>query len=94
MDLRCGNNEQSRVQCNGTSVIYINRKLRQLYRPSRTTAHVGYYAYNPGATRLVCRSTLLSHDLCDGSLGDNHDGSLDVAGREIVVDANINNVLQ
>lgn len=42
----------------------------------------------------MCRSTLLSHDLGDGSLGDDHDGSLDVTGREIGVDATIDDVLQ
>jgi len=42
----------------------------------------------------VGRSTLLSHDLCNGSLGDDHDGSLDVTSREISVDASVNDVLQ
>lgn len=42
----------------------------------------------------MCRSTLLSQDLCDSSLSDDHDGSLDVTGRKIGVDATINNILQ
>jgi hypothetical protein len=42
----------------------------------------------------VCRSTLLSQNLCDGSLGDDHDGSLDVASGKIGVDATIDDVLQ
>lgn len=86
-------NEQSRVQYNETSVMYrVSRANFTDYRVLQRMQEVWLAA--PKDSRPVCRSTLLSHDLGDGSLGDDHDGGLDVASGEIGVDATVNDVLQ